>query len=409
MQKFFFDKEKKQTDNKEKNSVPVFAHIKDMSKEDDSPIIKIPFPDAHLIAFGITGSGETESVLLPLWINKTSITVIDGKGDENAKMVARIYKPEANFYDMKSKINPLKGLKKDEILELLKNSLYPKIISTEEAFYQDFAIQALSFVIDYIENITFEKLFLSLFRDKMKKLYDTYKTYLSEPEELILSGIVNNTDYASYISNFMNKLQPFALAKNLNYEDSNNIDIKADNWFSLRNIEAENSFGRMIIEYIRLVKPRQRDFLMTFAIDEFSDLMFSYFSKIIKEIRGFGIEIALLTQSFSDADRFDPTLLDIILNNARNKIFFAQDGLRNEDISRLFGYKVEEVKSRTMETHGTTMVSSGQAKDWLVQPSAISALKPGNAIGKILIGQDLIKCVMRFNNYVNMNEVLKNV
>ena len=202
----FFDKEKKTADNGQKKSVPVFAHIKDMSLDDNSPIIKIPFPNAHMIAFGITGSGKTESVLLPLWINKTNITVIDGKGDEKAKMVARIYKPTANFYDMKSKINPLKGLKKDEMLELLKNSLYPKIISTEEAFYQDFAIQALSFVIDYIENITFEKLFLSLFRDKMKKLYDTYKTYLSEAEELILSGIVNNNDYASYISNFMNKL-----------------------------------------------------------------------------------------------------------------------------------------------------------------------------------------------------------
>ena len=399
---------KKQSDEKQKKSLPVFALIKDMTKEDDSPVIKIPFPDAHMIAFGITGSGKTESVLLPLWINKKNITVIDGKGDENAKMVARIYKPEANFYDMKSKINLLKGLKKDEILEMLKNSLYPKVISTEETFYQNFAVQALSFAIDYIENITFEKLFLSLFRDEMKRLYDTYKSYLSKPEELILSGIVNNSDYASLISNFLNKLQPFALAKNLNYEDAENIDIKADNWFSLRNIETENAFGRMTIEYIRLVKPRQRDFLMTFAIDEFSDLMFSYFSKIIKEIRGFGIEIALLTQSFSDADRFDPTLLDIILNNERNKIIFAQDGLRNEDISRLFGYKIEEVKSRTMETHGTTMVSSGQVKDWLVQPSAISALKPGNAIGKILIGQDLTKCIMKFQ-HINMEEALRNV
>ncbi len=78
----FFDKENKQTGNKQKDSVPVFAHIKDMSKDDDSPIIKIPFPSAHIIVFGITGSGKTESVLLPLWINKTSITVIDGKGDE---------------------------------------------------------------------------------------------------------------------------------------------------------------------------------------------------------------------------------------------------------------------------------------------------------------------------------------
>ncbi|MHB1696507.1 MAG: type IV secretory system conjugative DNA transfer family protein [bacterium] len=398
-------------DNKKdniKNTLPVFAAIRDMSKGDNEPIVKIPFPIGHLVVFGITGSGKTESVLLPLWINKTNVTVVDGKGDENAKMVARIFKPEANFYNIKSKINPLKGLKKDEILELLKNSLYPKTISTEETFYQNFAIQALSFAIDYIENITFEKLFLALFRERMKNLYATYKSYLSEPEELILSGIVNNSDYASLISNFLNKLQPFALAKNLNYEDAENIDIKADNWFSLRNIESENAFGRMLIEYIRLVKPRQRDFTMTFAIDEFSDLMFSYFSKIIKEIRGFGIEIILLTQSFSDADRFDPTLLDIILNNARNKIIFAQDGLRNEDISRLFGYKVEELKSRTMETHGTTMVSSGQTKDWLVQPSAISALRPGNAIGKLLINNDLTKVLMQFQ-HIDMEAVLKNV
>jgi len=403
-----FGKDKKESAAAEKTVQPVFALVRDMSKDDDEPVIQVPYPKGHMIGFGITGSGKTESLLLPLWRNKTPITTIDGKGDEKAKMVARVFKPEANFYDIKSKINLLSGLKKDEILELLKNSLYPKTISTEETFYQNFAIQALSFALDYTENITFEKMFLALFRDQMNHIYNTYKSYLSKAEELILSGIVNNTDYASLISNFLNKLQPFALAKNLNYEDAKNIDIRADNWFSLRNIETENAFGRMLIEYIRLVKPRQRDFMMTFAIDEFSDLMFSYFSKIIKEIRGFGIEIVLLTQSFSDADRFDPTLLDIILNNARNKIIFAQDGLRNEDIARLFGYKIESSKSRTMETHGTTMVSSSQNKDWLVQPSAISALKPGNAIGKLMINGDLTKVLMQFQ-HVDMDGILDNV
>ena len=206
----------------------------------------------------------------------------------------------------------------------------------------------------------------------------------------------------------LNKLQPFALAKNFNYPDASEIKFNVDNWFSLRNIEWENSLGRMIIEYARLIKPRHRDFKMTLAIDEFSDLMFSYFSKIIKEIRGFGMQAVLLTQSFSDADRFDPTLLDIILNNGRNKIIFAQDGLRNEDISRLFGYKIEEVKSRSMETHGTTIVSSGETKDWLVQPSAISALMPGKAIGKILVNGRLRKVLLNFKN-IDMDGLLRNV
>ena len=164
----------------------------------------------------------------------------------------------------------------------------------------------------------------------------------------------------------------------------------------------------MIIEYARLMKPRRGDFKMAIAIDEFSYLMFTYFSKIIKEIRGFGMQAVMLTQSFSDADRFDPTLLDIILNNGRNKIIFAQDGLRNEDISRLFGYKIEEIKTRSMETHGTTIVSSGEAKDWLVQPSAISALMPGKAIGKILVNGRLKKVLLSFKN-IDMDEFLRNV
>jgi type IV secretory pathway TraG/TraD family ATPase VirD4 len=384
---------------------PVFAKGKDMMTEGD---VTIPFPKGHMVVFGITGGGKTESVLLPVWRNKKSITAIDGKGDELAKKVARILKPEANFYDINSKINPLKGLKKDEIIELLRNSLYPKTISTEESFYQNFALQALSFIIEYTTDITFEKIFLALFRDNMKNLFDTYSKYLSEAEKLILSGIVNNTDYASLISNFMNKLQPYALNKNLNLDTAISLDLKADNWISLRNIEVENSFGRMIIEYVRLTKPVQRDFKMTLVIDEFADLMFSYFSKIIKEIRSFGIEIVLLTQSFSDADKFDPTLLDIILNNARNKIFFAQDGLRNEEISRLFGYKIEEVKSRSMETHGTTIVSSGQTKDYIVQPSAIASLRPGNAIGKLMINGELTKVLLRFK-HIDMKKTLENV
>ena len=396
---------KKNQEYEQKKSEQVFAVAQDMETEEK---YSLSFPDTHIVVFGITGSGKTESVLLPLWQHKNNITVIDGKGDETAKKVARILKPDANFYDVNSKINPLKGLKKDEIIELLRNSLYPKVISTEETFYQNFAIQALSFVIDYTEPITFENLFLSLFKEEIGTIYKNYKDFLSKAEEKIVGGIVNNSDYSSLISNFLNKLQPFALAKNFNYSEAAEIKFNVDNWFSLRNIEWENSLGRMIIEYARLIKPRHRDFKMTLAIDEFSDLMFSYFSKIIKEIRGFGMQAVLLTQSFSDADRFDPTLLDIILNNGRNKIIFAQDGLRNEDISRLFGYKIEEVKSRSMETHGTTIVSSGETKDWLVQPSAISALMPGKAIGKILINGRLRKVLLNFKN-IDMDGLLRDV
>ena len=396
---------KKNQESEQKKSEQVFAVAQDMETEEK---YSLSFPDTHIVVFGITGSGKTESVLLPLWQHKNNITVIDGKGDETAKKVARILKPDANFYDVNSKINPLKGLKKDEIIELLRNSLYPKVISTEETFYQNFAIQALSFVIDYTEPITFENLFLSLFKEEIGTIYKNYKDFLSKAEEKIVGGIVNNSDYSSLISNFLNKLQPFALAKNFNYSEAAEIKFNVDNWFSLRNIEWENSIGRMIIEYARLIKPRHRDFKMTLAIDEFSDLMFSYFSKIIKEIRGFGMQAVLLTQSFSDADRFDPTLLDIILNNGRNKIIFAQDGLRNEDISRLFGYKIEEVKSRSMETHGTTIVSSGETKDWLVQPSAISALMPGKAIGKILINGRLRKVLLNFKN-IDMDGLLRDV
>ncbi len=399
---FFGKSSKPQT---KQQTEPVFATGKNMMTEED---LIIPFPKGHTVVFGSTGGGKTESVLLPVWQNKKNITVIDGKGDELAKKVARVLKPEANIYDINSKINPLKGLKKDEIIELLRNSLYPKTISTEESFYQNFALQALSFIIEYTENITFEKIFLALFKEKIQNLYKTYKSYLSEAEDLILSGIVNNTDYASLISNFMNKLQPYALAKNLNSDAAISLDLRADNWISLRNIEVENSFGRMIIEYIRLTKPAQTDFTMTLAIDEFADLMFSYFSKIIKEIRSFGIEIVLLTQSFSDADRFDPTLLDIILINSVNKIIFAQDGLRNEEISKLFGYKIEEVKSRTMETHGTTVVSSGQTKDYIVQPSAIGNLRPGHAIGKLMINKELIKLMLKFK-HVDIKKALANL
>ena len=396
---------KKNQESEQKKSEQVFAVAQDMETEEK---YSLSFPDTHIVVFGITGSGKTESVLLPLWQHKNNITVIDGKGDETAKKVARILKPDANFYDVNSKINPLKGLKKDEIIELMRNSLYPKVISTEETFYQNFAIQALSFVIDYTNPITFENLFLNLFKEEIGTIYKQYKDYLSKAENKVVEGIVTNSDYASLISNFLNKLQPFALAKNFNYSDAAEIKLDADNWFSLRNIETENSLGRMIIEYARLMKPRRRDFKMTLAIDEFSDLMFSYFSKIIKEIRGFGMQAVMLTQSFSDADRFDPTLLDIILNNGRNKIIFAQDGLRNEDISRLFGYKIEEVKSRSMETHGTTIVSSGEVKDWLVQPSAISALMPGKAIGKILVNGRLRKVLLSFKN-IDMDGLLKSV
>lgn len=395
----------KKQEEESKKQEPVFAYAQDMDTEEK---FNLPFPKAHIVAFGITGSGKTESVLLPLWRHKSNITVIDGKGDDVAKKVARILKPEAKFYDVNSKVNPLKGLKKTEIIEMLKNSLYPKIISTEETFYQNFAIQALSFVIDHTEPLTFENLFVNLFKEEISDIYKKYKDYLSRAENKVVEGIVTNADYASLISNFLNKIQPFALAKNFNYPDAEGIDLKEDNWFSLRNIESENALGRMVIEYVRLMKPRQRDFEMTLAIDEFSDLMFSYFSKIIKEIRGFGIQVALLTQSFSDADRFDPTLLDIILNNGRNKIIFAQDGLRNEDISRLFGYKIEEVKSRSMETHGTTIVSSSETKDYLVQPSAISSLLPGKAIGKILVNGRLRKLLLSFQN-IDMDEILKNV
>ncbi|RZV39887.1 MAG: type IV secretory system conjugative DNA transfer family protein [Candidatus Acidulodesulfobacterium acidiphilum] len=388
------------------NEEKTWAFAKDMMSEKRYEI-SIP-RKGHMVAFGITGSGKTESVLLPFWEQTKSMTTIDGKGDSLAKSAARILNPDANIYDFDSEFNILDGLKKNEIVELFRNAFYPRIVSTQETFYQNFALTAVTFVLNFMEDVTFEKIFISLFRENIKKLYDNYHDNLSEAEDLIFQGVINNADYASYISSLMNQLQPFALKKNLNV-NKNNLNLKENNWFSFRNIETENTLGRTVIECIRLKKPHQRDFQMTLCIDEFSDLAYSYFSKFIKEIRGFGIQALLLTQSLADVIRTDETLLNIILDNTDLKLFFAQDGLYNEKIAQLFGQEIKSMKSEAFTVAaGETIVSSSEHKDYLVQPSAISELRTGNAIAKIKIEGNLKKFLMSFN-HIDINKVLNDV
>ena len=278
-----------------------------------------------------------------------------------------------------------------------------------------------------MDNPTFEKIFISLFKENLAGLYSkfyqpkkTVKTkeknkqdstamlvnefskikeiseddtltvtekekLLSKAEELIVGGIIKNPHYESYIAGFMDNLQPFALANNLNNEDAPNISLSDCNWFSLRNIKEENDLGRMIIENFRLRKPKEPDYNVTLCIDEFADMMFSAFTKIIKEIRSFGLQLVLLTQTLSDADRFDRNLLDIVFGNSDNKIFFKQDTLRNKEISELFGTDLYHHESKTIDNTGTKVNSMSETRDYNVQPYMFGELLPGHAIAKLMI------------------------
>ena len=368
------------------------AEILETGKE-----IEIGLPDRHTIVFGETGAGKTESVLLNFWKGKKIITIIDGKGEIAAKETANKLRPEAIIYDFQSKINLLKGLSEKEISELIINSLYPKEISTAESFYQNFATQALRFVLKYIENPTFEKIFIALYKDNILKLYKEQAGKMSEAEKLIAGGLVEDKNYGGYISGFLDKLQPFALSKNFNTEEGENIDFSKVNWVSLRNIQEENSMGRMIVENLRLRKPKELNYEVCLCIDEFADLMFSAFSKIIKEIRSFKVQLVMMTQSLSDADRFDSALLDILLSNSQNKYFMKQDSIRNEDISKLFGNKIFEYNTKSRDNAGTLGIAKSERRDYIIQPQAFSKLKPGQAYAKIMIDGTLEIVGIEFN------------
>jgi hypothetical protein len=359
--------------------------------------IEIDLPNRHTIVFGETGAGKTESVLLNFWIGKKIITIIDGKGEIAAKDTAKKLRDGANIFDFQSNINLLKGLSEKEIAELIINSLYPKEISTAESFYQSFATQALRFILKYIENPTFEKIFLALYKDNIIKLYKEHAGKMTEAEKLIAGGLVEDKNYAGYISGFMDKLQPYALSKNFNINEADNIDFSKVNWVSLRNIQEENSMGRMIIENLRLRKPKEPNYDACLCIDEFADLMFSSFSKIIKEIRSFKVQLVMLTQSLSDADRFDKALLDILLSNSQNKYFMKQDSIRNEDISKLFGNKIFEFKAESKDNTGTLGISKSERRDYIIQPQAFSKLKPGQAFAKAIIDGNLELAGLQFN------------
>ncbi|MCL4498335.1 MAG: type IV secretory system conjugative DNA transfer family protein [Deltaproteobacteria bacterium] len=368
------------------------AEILETGKE-----IEIGLPDRHTIVFGETGAGKTESVLLNFWKGKKIITIIDGKGELAAKDTAKKLRPEAMIYDFQSKINLLKGLSEKEISELIINSLYPKEISTAESFYQNFATQALRFVLKYIENPTFEKIFIALYKDNILKLYKEQAGKMTEAEKLIAGGLVEDKNYGGYISGFLDKLQPFALSKNFNTEEGENIDFSKVNWVSLRNIQEENSMGRMIIENLRLRKPKELNYEVCLCIDEFADLMFSAFSKIIKEIRSFKVQLVMMTQSLSDADRFDSALLDILLSNSQNKYFMKQDSIRNEDISKLFGNKIFEYNTKSKDNAGTLGIAKSERRDYIIQPQAFGKLKPGQAYAKTMLDGTLEIVGIEFN------------
>ena len=434
--------------NKEKQNLeqkPVWGIAKEINSENSGKIY-LPEGNFHTVVFGQTGSGKTESVLHQFWKYKDIITVIDGKGEVEAMLTAKLFRPSAVFYTFDSEFNLFKGLKPKEITELVSNALYPKEITTSEYFYKNFSIQALSFVLKYMDNPTFEKIFISLFKENLASLYSKFyqpkkpaktkekskqdstsmlvnefskikeisedstltvtekEKLLSKAEELIVGGIIKNPHYESYIAGFMDNLQPFALANNLNNESADNISLSECNWFSLRNIKEENDLGRMIIENFRLRKPKEPDYNVTLCIDEFADMMFSAFTKIIKEIRSFGLQLVLLTQTLSDADRFDRNLLDIVFGNSDNKIFFKQDTFRNKEISELFGTDLYHHESKTVDNTGTKVNSMSETRDYNVQPYMFGELLPGHAIAKLMIpdkelGISTVKYLkIKFNN-----------
>ncbi|OGW81663.1 MAG: hypothetical protein A3G33_08390 [Omnitrophica bacterium RIFCSPLOWO2_12_FULL_44_17] len=371
----------------------------------------------HCEVVGSTGTGKTESVLLPMLAHDLAhgkgAIIIDGKGDldlrNKIQYIVHKKEREDDFYffslshpEKSNTYNPLYRGNATELKDKLINSM-----AWSEEFYRRMAEQAaltlLNAIVSTGKTTRFREL-LGYLTDinALKQLStETKDPVLKEDIGKMVSGFKDNHKFLAGLMSdlFLSSRSEFSNLLDTDEPEIDLLSIYENNqicYFALdlqKYADTSRRLGRMIIQDIRSVSSHIQGHITSFNrhffpvyIDDASSFLELNFIDFLNKCRASGFAVTILHQSPGDlVYRGVPTFAQQVIENTNIKIILRQDDPYSvEKFTRIAGTRrtmISTYQTRE-EILGKGLTGAGSVREgqtFRIEPDLIRALKVGEA------------------------------
>lgn len=393
------------------------THYLGLSMESGKPIfLTDEARRMHCHVVGSTGSGKTESVLMPMIISDIlkgkGAIIIDAKGDFDvlAKLLTLVRaidrEKDFSFFSLAhpEKSDTYNPIRKGGASEI-KDKIIGANIWTEEHYKKKSEDALLTVTKAFLEAgtpLTFREFYRHFInRELLQKLAGNCRN--QDIKEDLLQFCGHYDQMRKSIEGLIADIgllvkSEFSELINVENPEINLLDVYEQRkiaYFQLNTQAYEDTarrFGRLILQDIKGVSnyieahypPERRHFSPVF-IDEFGSFTYPSFIEFLNKARGAGFAITLAHQSLGDLAREGTHYQQQILENTNIKIIMRQDDPRNVELfSRMAGTRgsvkmTYQTKEQMMISGYTGMGSLREVEEFIISPNRIKQLQQGEA------------------------------
>ena len=369
----------------------------------------------HTQVIGTTGSGKTESVILPSIIqdikNKNGVLIIDGKSDND--FLEKLYSYVIKFDRKKDfklfslpnvkgsySFNPLKGNSSIEIAE--------KVFS------------AFQFENEYYRNIQY-KIFLNLISLVQARAQPTFKlihSLLTDKEELslwlngckdkkthnILKAFIGLSDREreERISGLEAGLAHFTQSECHSLFDETESTISINQalengeilYFQLPTMLYPflgSATGKLVLQSLQSAVSKrhlssQRERLFSVYLDDFQDYIYQGFGSLLNKSRSANVAMVFSHQSLGDLEKVSSSFSDVVLTNTNLKIIMRTTDPKTCDyFAKYFGTKasIKETEQTDKDFFGISKTGRGslrKVEEYIFHPNLFKKIPVGSGL-----------------------------
>jgi len=379
----------------------------------------------HTHVVGSTGSGKTDSVILPIFAQDIArghgALIMDAKGDRETlnKIYSHVMrcgrKDDFLFFSL---AYPEKSNSYNPLLRGNPTELKDKIISANvwtEEFYKKKSEETLLLLMKALkeggQTVTFQKLYELLsnemnfsvlaknvrdarLKDVMNGILNNYRIFQKDLSGMTADlGMIAESEFSAILAQDKPEIDLLGayLDKKIVY-----FQLNAQGYE-----ETARRFGRIVLQdlktvsnYIQAYLPESKRSFFPVFIDEFSNFAYEQFIEFLNKARGAHLGVMIAHQSLGDLEKAGGHFLKQVLENCNIKIILRQDDPASiETYSRISGtvtsvkdtYQVEE---GFLDKRLTGMGSVRHVEEFRIKPNMIRELALGEAA--IIIKQPFI-------------------